>query len=179
MHGAGRYRGSVQFDEIREALLNDAFDQALVYHGFTDYMRDYELVLQLSSDPHLGVPPEFKRYVFVNCVSANVTSALSPDVWSRSLHDRLTDDDYSDNLDGYVWGVRWQQTYPGFTFATDSAEAERWRMALGLPFYDLRLEANGHNLQLVFSDLRIEPASRGYAPFTVREPLWDGKIPLQ
>ena len=31
-------------DAALQSLLDEVFDQALVYHGFTDYMRDYEII---------------------------------------------------------------------------------------------------------------------------------------
>ena len=163
--------------EINAAFEN-AFDQSLVFHGFTEYMRDYEMVVQLSADPRTGIPTEFFRYVFVNCVQANASTALTPGIWARSLDERLIDYESGSDLDGYVWGVKWQVLYPGFALVSDSQVAGLWSSKLGIPFYEARVESNGHNLDLVFSDLRVEKAAAGYAPFTVGSPFWDGKIPL-
>ncbi|WP_435832229.1 YxiG-like protein [Amycolatopsis japonica] len=41
-----------------------------------------------SSD---GIRPEFLRCRFKRCVRASVTSAVTPETWSRSLDDRLVD----------------------------------------------------------------------------------------
>jgi hypothetical protein len=167
----------VDRDEI-EAALSDAFDQALVFHGFTDYMRDYEMVLQLSADPSTGIATEFYRYIFVNCVLAIVSTALDHQIWSRSLDDRLIDYATGVDLDGYVWGVKWQMLYPGFGLVSDSELAKTWSTDLGIPFYEASVQTNGHNLTLVFSDLRVELAPTGYRPFVVGDPFRDGKIPL-
>ena len=35
------------------------------------------------------------------------------------------------DLDGYVWGVRWQELYPGMRLLQDSAEARKWEGELG------------------------------------------------
>jgi len=172
-----QYGSSVDIIEI-EAAFKDAFDQALVFHGFTDYMRDYEMVLQLSADPSTGIPTEYFRYVFVNCVLANVSTALDPQIWARSMDERLIDYETGVDLEGYVWGVKWQMLYPGFELIADSESARAWSKDLGIPFFEARVETNGHNLSLVFSDLRIEPAPAGYRPFAVGNPFWDGKIPL-
>jgi hypothetical protein len=163
--------------EIQSAFV-DAFDQGLVFHGFTDYMGDYEMVLQLSADPRTGIPTEFFRYLFVNCVQANVSTALTPEIWARSLDERLVDYESGSELDGYVWGVKWQLLYPGFELVSNSETARSWSNRLGIPFHEAQVETNGHNLSLVFSDLRVEKAIAGYAPFTVGPPFWDGKIPL-
>lgn len=164
-------------DEIRAAC-ESVCDQALVFHGFTDYMRDYEMVIQVSADPRTGIETEYVRYVFVNCVQANIATALSPQTWSASLDERLIDYRTGVDLEGYVWGVKWQALYPGFTIVDDSDVARSWSSSLGVPFYEARVQANGHDLALVFSDLRILPAPSGYTPFVVGAPFWDGKIPL-
>ncbi|WP_431277793.1 hypothetical protein [Leifsonia poae] len=162
--------------EIQSAFEN-AFDEALIFHGFTDYMRDYEMVLQLSADPRTGIPTEFLRYVFVNCVEAKVSTALTPETWSRSLDERLIDDETGSDFDGYVWGVKWQDLDPGFELVSGSETARSWSGELGIRFLEARVQTNGHNLTLVFSDLRVEKAAPGYAPFTVGSPLSGGTIP--
>jgi hypothetical protein len=35
--------------EALRRRMNEVFDHAIVYHGFTDYMRDYEVVLQATA----------------------------------------------------------------------------------------------------------------------------------
>ncbi len=61
-----------------QAAFNDIFDQAIVFHGFADYMRDYEVFIYATADPRTGITPEHLRYRFTHCVRATVTSALSP-----------------------------------------------------------------------------------------------------
>jgi hypothetical protein len=46
----------VNADEI-DAALQDVFDQAIVFHSYTDYMRDYEIVTFSVADPSTGIPP--------------------------------------------------------------------------------------------------------------------------
>jgi hypothetical protein len=36
-------------------------DQAIVFHGFADYMRDYEVFIYATSDPRTGIRPEHLR----------------------------------------------------------------------------------------------------------------------
>jgi len=153
-------------EEMLEAFTT-AFDQALVFHGFTDYMRDYEMIVQLSAPPQTGIPTEYSRYIFVNCVKADVSTAIAPTIWAKSLDDRLIDYASGVDLDGYVWGVKWQLLYPGFELVADSQVAAHWATELGIPFHEVRVATNGHNLTLVFSDLRVEPAPHDYVPFRV------------
>ena len=99
--------------EIQSAF-DDVFDQAVVFHGFTNYMRDYELFIYATADPRTGIRPEHLRYRFRHCVRAyGRRPALSAEIWKRSLDQRLTDYEKGRELDGYVWGVKWQALYPG------------------------------------------------------------------
>ncbi|GIH05816.1 hypothetical protein Rhe02_38830 [Rhizocola hellebori] len=152
-----------------QAAFDDVFDQAIVFHSFADYMRDYEVFVFATADPRTGVGPEHLRYRFKNCVRVTVATALSAETWKSSLDERLVDYMQGRELDGYVWGVRWQALYPGMKLVPGSAEAEQWSREIGIPFYEATIETNGHNLSLVFSDLLVETARVGHAPFVVSE----------
>lgn len=165
-------------EAVLQQFLDDVFDQALVYHGFTDYMRDYELIAYCTADPRTGIAPSHERYLFKLCVHATVETAVPEGIWARSLDERLIDYDTGVDLDGYVWGVKWQVLYPGARVVPDSPRAGHWARALGVPFHEVRIETNGHNLTLVFSELVVEPVGAGYSPFTVGSSGPDFKIPL-
>lgn len=169
--------GQVDSSEI-QAAFDDVFDQALVFHGFADYMRDYEVFIYATADPRTGIHPEHLLFRFTHCVRAVVTTAVSPEVWKRSLDERLIDYDQGRDMDGYVWGVKWQVLYPGMKLVPDSVEARRWSRELGLPFHEAAIETNGHNLSLIFSDLTVQAVEPGRAPFVVPDGGPDFKIPL-
>ena len=101
-----------------QAAFDDVFAQAIVFHGFADYMRDYDVFVHATADSRTGIRPTHLRYRFMHCVRATVTSALSPDTWKRSLDERLIDYAQGRGLGGYVWGVKWQELYPGLTVQT-------------------------------------------------------------
>jgi hypothetical protein len=168
---------NVDISEI-QAAFDDVFDQALVFHGFADYMRDYDAFVYATADPHTGIAPQHLRYRFKHCVHAVTASALTPEIWKRSLDERLVDYDQGCDLDGYVWGVKWQVLYPGMKLVRDSADAKRWSRDLGLPFYKAAIETNGHNLCLVFADLAVDTVDIGHAPFVVSNGGPDFKIPV-
>lgn len=128
--------------------------------------------------PRTGITPEHLRYRFKHCVRAVATSALAPEIWKRSLDERLVDYEQGRDLDGYVWGVKWQVLYPGMKLVWDSVDAERWSHELGVPFYEAAIETNGHNMSLVFSDLAVDTVDIGHAPFVVSAGGPDFKIPL-
>lgn len=164
--------------ELQKAF-NDVFDQSILFHGFADYMRDYDVFIYATADPRTGIiRPSHLRYRFTHCVRAIVTSAVPPEIWKVSLDERLTDYEQGLDLDGYIWGVKWQVLYPGITLIQDSADAERWSRDLALPFYEAAIETNGHNVSLVFSDLRVDSVEPGHAPFLVLPDGPDTKIPF-
>lgn len=152
-----------------QAAFDDVFDQALVFHGYADYMRDYDLYVYTTADPRTGIAPQHLRYRFTHCVRAFATSALPPETWKRSLDDRLVDPEQSADLDGYVWGVKWQALYPGMALVADSAEARQWSHDLGLPFHEATIGTNGHHISLVFADLTVDLLAPGDTPFTVTD----------
>jgi hypothetical protein len=151
---------------IRQAL-DEVFDQAIVYHAYTDYLRDYEVIVYAAASPRTDIPPAYLRYLFRCCVAADIRTALTPGIWARSLDERLIDPELAAGLDGYVWGIKWQALDPGARLVEDSPRAREWARAIGIDFHEVRIETNGHDLTLVFSDLEVSELSRGYAPFTV------------
>ena len=155
-------------ESIQQAL-EDMFDQDIVYHAFTDYMRDYEVIIHAGTDPVAGTRPSYLRHLFKYSAEAHVTSAVIADVWRKSLDDRLIDYESGWDLDGYVWGVKRQTVHPGVRVNADSTAARRWKHAIGIPFHEVRFDTYGHDLTLVFHDLEITEVGPGYAPFVVPE----------
>lgn len=144
--------------QLQQAL-GDTLDQALLHHGFVDYMRDYELIIHATADPATGIEPTELRYLFRHCVQANCTTTVPPNIWRDSLDDRLTNYDTGVDLDGYVWGVNWQLLYPGATHITDSPTARQWTKTIGIDFHEVRVQTNAHDLTLIFSDLQVQERS--------------------
>ena len=151
---------------IQQAF-DDVFDQALVFHGFTAYMRDYEVLTYSVADPATGVLPGFDRYLFRHCVEATVTTTVTPDTWRVSLDERLLDSASSADLNGFVWGVRWHCLYPGAGLVQESRRATSWSDRLKIPFYEAVIETNAHKVRLVFSDLEVTSVEPGYTPFVL------------
>lgn len=155
-----------------EQALGDTFDQALLRHGFVDYMRDYELIIHTTADPATRIEPTQLRYLFRYCVQANCTTTVPAKIWRDSLDDRLINYDTGIDLDGYVWGVNRQLLYPGATLITDSPTAHQWTKTIGIDFHEVRIQTNAHDLTLVFSDLHVQER-----PARSRSP--DYKFPIQ
>ena len=121
--------------QLQQAL-DDVYDQALVHHGYTPYMRDYELIVYVTAESATGIPPAYLRYPFRFCVEATTRSTLSRDTWQRSRDERLIRYETGKDLDGFVWGVTWLPLDPGFGVVPDSARARMWSDALGTDFHE-------------------------------------------
>ncbi|MFF2197013.1 hypothetical protein [Streptomyces sp. NPDC058157] len=150
---------------LLEQMLDETFDHAVVHHGYTNYMRDYEVIVYATADPRTGSAPSHLRYLFRHCVEARCETSVAAETWRISLDDRLIDHETGVDLDGYVWGVKWQVMYPGAGLLPESEAARRWSKALGIDFHEVRIEANAHNVTLLFSDLQVSEVPVGYAPF--------------
>lgn len=147
------------------AALEDVFDQSVQFHGFSDYMRDYDVIVVIDPDRATGRPVRYLRYRFRHCVHADVTTRVRWDVWRRSLDDRLIDYRNGVDLDGYVWGVQWQEIYPGMRLVQESAAAAEWSERIGVPMYEVHAELNAHEIRLVCSGLEVRELESGWTPY--------------
>ncbi|MFJ8554141.1 YxiG-like protein [Streptomyces sp. NPDC093676] len=159
---------------VLEQMLDEAFDHAVVHHGYTDYMRDYEVIVYATADPRTGIAPSYLRYLFRYCVEARCVTSVSAQTWQESLDDRLIEHETGVDLGGYVWGVKWHGLYPGAKLLPESEATRRWSKTLGIDFHEVRMETSAHNLTLLFSDLQVSEVAVGHAPFVV-EPE-DGSV---
>jgi hypothetical protein len=148
--------------DAMQAALDDISDQALLSHGYVDYIRDYEVRILAVADPRTRVPTTDVRWLFRCCVQAEVISTLSGKGWRASLDDRLLDPTWDYPHDAYVWGARWQTLW-GARIIADSPRAATWTEQVGFDIYEVRINGNGHDITLFFSDLEIEEVPRPVA----------------
>jgi hypothetical protein len=158
-----RDHAGVDTAEMRVAF-DRVFDEAIVFHGYADYMRDYDLFIDVSRS---STDRQCLRYRFAGCVQATAISALERRAWRQLLDDRLLDEDRAGQADGFQWWVKWQCLYPGMTLVPDSAEAERWSHDTGVTMFEAVIETNVHRISLVFHDLVVESVADGSVPFRV------------
>jgi hypothetical protein len=133
------------------------FDQAIVEHGFSRRMRDYEIVVLVPA-PY-GGGKEFTQgtylYRFTHCVLAETATALDAEVWRRCWDDESLDDEY------YVWSSEHADAYPGLSYVADSPRAESWAQRLGRPMHEIVIETNAYNIRLIFHDVVIRQIAQG------------------
>jgi hypothetical protein len=136
----------------------DVFDNALRFHAYKPYMRDYELIVEVHVGP---AEPGTYSYLFRYCVEAHIRTSVADHVYRQSLDDRLTEYDSGKDLDGYVWGVNWSLLYPGWTLHLPSERAARWTERVGVECHEVQIESNAYDITLIFADLLVTKLSDG------------------
>ncbi len=141
---------------VEETLKSyDLFDNSILRHGFTAYMRDYEIVAELLSGEHRGV----FSYLFRGCVEAHYESTIPEGAFL--MDDALIEYEGMQSEgapDGFRWGVKSAEAYPGWIYVVDSQRAATWAKKVGLSMHEVEIRTNVYNLSLVFHDLVVERA---------------------
>ena len=156
------------FAERINAESDDRFvDSIIIAHGFATYSRDYDIVILTVAALPAGVPigdstgtyvdARF-RYRFTHCPEAHLISALEDEWWSVSWDDLFTD--YTEweargHPEGFVWGTKRADAYPGLSYVSDSTMAASWSERLHREMHELLIETNVFNLSLVCHGLRV------------------------
>jgi hypothetical protein len=131
------------------------FDAAIIRHGFTDYMRDYEIIVVGRAGPPAA---DIHRYLFVGCAEAVYQTAISPKYFGPSLPDDFvfSGPDYPEKKDpqGFIWGVRYANAYPGLSYRLGGERSAYWTAHLRRKMHEVFIETEAYSLLLVFADLR-------------------------
>jgi len=136
-------------NEIDKALREVLFDSNIVRHGFAPYLRDYEILTQFGKRRFL--------FRFTHCVSVVVNTSVPDELWLQSWDDVFTRRDAWEAAGcpkGYLWGVNYAAAYPGASLLDNSQDAGSWSKRLGKQMWEVRIETNAHNIELIFHDLR-------------------------
>ncbi len=159
-------------DELEiEAALQTVFDDGLIYQGHVDYLRDYEMYFYRASHDYNKIPHQVLRYLFKYCVDVSVTTSLSPQTWKTSLDDKyLGDPALVDPIEGWFWGTRYADVYPGGSVVKDSEKAAQWTRDVGISFHEVLLRAPPIEVRIVFSELIVTHGEPGTTPFEVPRP---------
>ncbi len=149
----------------------DLFDNALLFHAYKTYMRDYELIVEV----HVGPAEQGTySYLFRYCVEAHVRTTVREDVYRASLDERLIEYESGKDSEGFVWGVKWSLLYPGWKLHTPSGKAQRWSERLGIDFHEVQIETDAFDITLTFAELAVKKLSDG-----IDSGINRGYIPLQ
>jgi hypothetical protein len=135
------------------------YDNALLFHAYRPYMRDYELIVYCDVGP---APQGTYSYLFKYCVHVHVVTSLPDSAYRASLDERLIDYEAGKDLDGYLWGVKWAELMPGWTLQPDSENAADWSRRLGIDFHEVIIQSNAYVITLIFSDLVVTRLSEDF-----------------
>jgi hypothetical protein len=82
--------------------------------------------------------------------------------------------DYPDKEepDGFIWGVRFAEAYPGMEYLETGERAAYWSGLMGRKMHEITVETNACLLRLVFADVRYtfvgnETRSRSFKGYAV------------
>lgn len=177
---------------VKELLERESITDAVILrHGFTDYMRDYEIIVGARNGPP---NTDVHKYQFIGCAEAVCATQLvrtfhePASIFNQSLADEFVfaGPDYpeKEDPDGFIWGVRFAEVISGWDYAENGKRAKFWSEALGRKMHEVSVCTNSYRLELVFADVRYqflghEPAitfPKDY-PLMVTEVTSDGGIP--
>jgi hypothetical protein len=144
--------------KIKETLeQRPIFDVAILGHGFTPYMRDYDVVVEAG-----GIGAGRYLYRFTHCPEAKVVTTVRDESWLESWDDLFTNYKHWEDAgepEGFVWGTCWSMAYPGLELHEDSELAVSWSQRLQKTMHEVTIETEAFLLQLVFHDLLIQKLS--------------------
>lgn len=140
---------------VKELLQREAFfDCAIRRHGFTNYIRDYEIIVSGRDGPPYT---DVHKYQFVGCVEAYYETTLG-EWFNKSISDDFVyaGPEYPDQVepDGFIWGIREALAYPGLEYVDNGERAAYWSGKIGRKMHEVLLETNAYRLRLVFADIR-------------------------
>ncbi len=142
------------------------FDNWVITHGQTEYVRDYDIVIAVPAAKPDGSGSYIEghyRVRFTHSPLQRCETVLGDDTWRISWSDALTDFD-SWRAAGVPAGFVWAQgalAYPGPSLAEGSALAEEWSRRLEREMHELKLETNAYILSLLFHDLSLVQIAKG------------------
>ena len=143
------------------------FDNAIVQHSYTRYMRDYDVIVEAGAATPDGTGSYLEgryRFRFTHCVLVNVVTTVDEQGWTKSWSEEYTDYgawERAGNPKGYVWGVQYMEAYPGGRYISDSPLASDWTRRLGRAMHEVAIQTNAHLIQLVFHRLLLHKVAQG------------------
>src|SRR5262245_48375694 len=126
---------------VRQLLDRESIaDATICRHGFTDYMRDYDVIVGARNGPP---NTDLHRYQFIGCVEARYETVLEK--WfNQSISDDfvLSGPDYpeKDDPDGFIWGVRFSVPQVGFEYIENGERAKYWSEKIGRKMHEVVVE---------------------------------------
>jgi hypothetical protein len=164
---------SIEKDDYRVELdLTEKFqgesmnNHWIVGHYFTNYMRDYEIIVDMLAtlpDDTTFILGRY-RYLFTHCVLAEISTALNDATWQVSWDDTFLYYDAWEKAgkpEGCFWGACVTLVRPGLKYLPGSPLSREWSERLEKPMNEVYIETSVHDISLVFHDVKIQKIARG------------------
>ncbi|WP_148041381.1 YxiG-like protein [Rufibacter immobilis] len=141
---------------LEDIKLDEIYDVAILRHGFTDYVRDYQFEIEANWIGDLA-----GRYIltFKHCYDLIYKTLIDDDLIKKSWDDLFTDFETWEKHkepDGFVWGTNWSLAYPGFEEIKDSEKANDWSKRLGKQMKESKLETNSFEITLIHEEWNLK-----------------------
>ncbi|MBF6612677.1 MAG: hypothetical protein IVW55_06060 [Chloroflexi bacterium] len=145
---------------VQEKLAKHAlFDVAILSHGFSPYMRDYDIVAEVGGT---GQGVGTYLYRFTHCTEAHYATRVSDNAWRASWNDTYINYEswmQAGQPEGFVWGTQWSMAYPGLAYIEDSELASHWSSRLQASMHEVSIETEAFSINLVFHDVFVTKLS--------------------
>lgn len=141
---------------INKIKLEDIYDVAILRHGFTDYVRDYQFEIESNLIKDLK-----GRFIltFKHCYDLTYKTLVKDDVIRKSWDDTFINFEVwkkNNKPDGFLWGTNWSLAYPGFEEIKNSVKATNWSDRLGKKMKEVKLETNSFTISLIYENWTLE-----------------------
>ncbi|MGO4550191.1 hypothetical protein AB4059_03700 [Lysobacter sp. 2RAF19] len=137
-------------DTVAIADQSQAFEMVICRHGFTAYMRDYDIVAAQYEGTRLVGQ---RLYRFVGCVSASVETRVDASEYANLSAVDVRQ--VSSGSDGFDWSVGSSTAHSGISLVEDD-DLRRWEARLGRTLHKAVLATEAYRLELVFVALATE-----------------------
>lgn len=140
----------------KDIKLDEIYDVAIIRHGFTDYVRDYQFYIEADWIDDLAGS---YTLTFTHCYELTYKTLVTDDSLKESWDDLYTDFktwEKNNEPEGIVWGTNWSLAYPGFEEIVNSEKAQNWSKRLDKKMKEVRLQANSFEISLIYENWRLE-----------------------
>jgi hypothetical protein len=129
-------------------------DIGIMSHGFTPYMRDYDVVFEaLWGKTKWADAKGTYRLRFTHCPEVSTLTALSDAAYKQAWSDDHINFEQwiaAGKPDGYVWGASWSMAY-----VDDSPSAKQWSERFGRAMHEVLIVTEAYRLRVVFHDFTL------------------------
>jgi hypothetical protein len=134
--------------------LKEFFDVVILRHGFTEYNRDYDFLLEMDLANHSGKHIlRFKHVYELQYLTSLGNETLNVSTDDNFINFKKWEENGAKG--GYVWGVNYCLAYPGFSVIDESEKAEKWTKILSFEMFHVTLETEAYKIEFIAKDFEL------------------------